>query len=384
MRILHAIPSTDPAGGGPIEGLKQIASALAPLGVEVEVVSMDDPASPWLAGFPLPVHPMGPGTGKFGRAPKMETWLREHGKAYDRIVVNGLWQYNGLAVWRTRKEHGRPYFVFCHGMLDPWFRRTYPLKHLKKQLYWLFGQHGVLREAKAVLFTCEEERRQANKAFMPWGPYRERVVAYGTAGSPYDLNEARRAFLAAYPALSETRNLLYLSRIHVKKGGDLLVRAFAKHAGSDPRLRLVMAGPDQTGWQTTLEGIAADLGVHDRIVWTGMLKGEMKWGAYAAAEAFVLPSHQENFGIVVAEALACGVPTLISDKVNIWREIVEDGAGLAAEDDQPGTDSLLQRWLDLPHEDRDLMRSKARDCFAKRFEIGQAARVLLDVYRATG
>ena len=384
MRILHVIASADPKHGGPIEGIKQLAVALAPLGVSVEVVSMDDPsASPWAADFPLPFHPMGPGQGRFGRAPRMEAWLREHGKAYDRIVVNGLWQFNGLAVWRTRRDHGRPYYVFCHGMLDPWFRRTYPLKHLKKQLYWLVGQRGVLRDAAGVLYTCEEERVQAQRAFTPWGPFRERVVAYGTAGSPFDLDEARRSFLTAFPSLEGTRNLLYLSRIHEKKGCDLLIRAFAKVAPDHPDLRLVMAGPDQTGWGGELKDIAANEGVADRIVWTGMVKDELKWGAYAASEAFVLPSHQENFGIVVAEALSCSLPTLISNKVNIWREIESDDAGIVAEDDQAGTDALLDRWLALDAEERKTMRDAAVKCFRQRFEIGRAAAILRTIYEDT-
>lgn len=382
MRVLHAIVGTDPAAGGPIEGVRQLARALAPLGVEVEVVSTDDPASPWLADFPLPVHAMGPAQGRFGHAPRLEAFLREHGREYDAIVVNSLWQFNGLAVWRTRRDHGRPYFVFSHGMLDPWFRRAYPLKHLKKQLYWFTAQYGVLRAAAGLLFTSEEERAQAQRAFLPWGPFRERVVAYGTAGSPFPLDEAGRTFLESYPELADTRNLLYLSRIHEKKGCDLLIRAFAKVAGRDPALRLVMAGPDQAGWRPALEAMAAEGGVVDRIVWTGMLKDATKWGAYAAAEAFVLPSHQENFGIVVAEALACGVPTLISDKVNIWREIQEDGAGLVAPDDQGGTDALLERWLALDVLARAAMGEAALACFRRRFEIRRAAEVLIDVYRS--
>ena len=379
MRILHAMSLTDPAQGGTTEGVRQLAAAMAPHGATLEIVSLDDPdASPWRDEFPAPVHAMGPGQGRFSYAPRMEAWLREHGKEFDVIVVDGLWQFNGLAVWRTRHAHGRPYFVFSHGMLDPWFRRTYPLKHLKKQLYWLLGQRRVLRDAQGLLYTCEEERVQAQGAFAPWGPFKERVTTYGTAGSPFDLDEARGAFLARYPALAATRNLLYLSRIHEKKGCDLLIRAFARHP--DPDLRLVMAGPDQTGWKATLEAMARELGVADRIVWTGMIQDEVKWGAYAAAEAFVLPSHQENFGIVVAEALACGVPTLISNKVNIWREIEADGAGIVAEDDQAGTDALLERWLALPDEDKARMRAAARGCFDRRFDADRAARILLEAY----
>ena len=381
MRILHAIASADPRHGGPIEWVKQLAAAIAPLGVEVEVATMDDPAtSPWVADFPLPIHLLGPARGKFGYAPAFEDWLRKEGKAYDRIVVDGLWQFNGLAVWRTRKDHGRPYLVFPHGMLDPWFRRTYPLKHLRKQAYWLLGQYRVLRDASAVVYTCEEERLQAKGAFFPWGPFRERIVTLGTAGSPYDQEAALQAFLDRFPDLRTTRNLLFLSRIHEKKGCDLLLRAFAKASDRDPRLRLVMAGPDSSGWQAELERIAAETGVAERVVWTGMLGGEAKWGAYAAAEAFTLTSHQENFGIVVAEALASGVPTLLSDKVNIWREIAGDGAGFAEPDDQDGADRLLARWLDLDGGARTAMGDAARRCFETRFEIGAAAEGMRALY----
>jgi len=102
----------------------------------------------------------------------------------------------------------------------------------------------------------------------------------------------------------------------------------------------------------------------------------MKWGAFRAAEIFVLPSHQENFGIAVAEALATGVPALISNKVNIWREIEVDGAGLVSEDDLKGTCKLLQSYLELPALKKQAMRLAARECFEARFEIKKAAETL--------
>lgn len=110
-----------------------------------------------------------------------------------------------------------------------------------------------------------------------------------------------------------------------------------------------------------------------------MLGGDVKWGAFTAAEAFVLPSHQENFGIAVAEALACGTPVLISNKINIWREIEADGAGLVENDDLAGTASLLKRWVAIPDGSRQTMRENARTCFANRFEIERATDSLLEV-----
>jgi glycosyltransferase involved in cell wall biosynthesis len=102
-----------------------------------------------------------------------------------------------------------------------------------------------------------------------------------------------------------------------------------------------------------------------------MLEGEAKWGALYGCDAFVLPSHQENFGIAVVEALACNKPVLISNKVNIWREIAEDGAGVVEEDSVEGTARMLQRFVEGEMAGGD--KGRFRGCFRRRFEIQQAA-----------
>ena len=271
--------------------------------------------------------------------------------------------------------------VYTHGMLDPWFNRAYPLKHLKKLLYWPWAERRVLRDARAVLFTCEEERRLARQSF-PAYRCREAVVSYGTSSPPGDPDALRSRFLAGRPDLAGRRLLLFLSRIHPKKGCDLLLKAFAGVAGGHPDLHLVLAGPAEAGFRSELERLADALGIAARVTWTGMLSGDDKWGAFYAADAFVLPSHQENFGIAVAEALACGLPVLISDKINIWREIAEDGAGLVAEDTEAGTARLLRDWLTLPPGEAQGMREAARRCFLHRFEIGAAAQSLVETLNA--
>ena len=227
-----------------------------------------------------------------------------------------------------------PYYVFPHGMLDPWFRRTYPYKHLKKCLYWPWADYRVLRDARAVLFTSDEERRLASQSFALYRA-NERVVSHGISTPPSDAERLRHVFLDRYPELRGQRILLFLGRIHEKKGCDLLIRAFSSVLGTDPRLRLVMAGPDQTGWGSDLREIAS------------------------------------------AESLACGVPVLISDKVNIWREIVAGGAGFVESDDMPGTQRLLTAWLSLDKEAKRLMRESAVRTFERQFHVNVVARNLL-------
>lgn len=383
MRILHVIPTVDPRGGGPMEGVRQRGRRLAEMGHSVHLVTLDDPAAPHVAAFPLPVHALGPTPGRYGYNPRLVPWLLEHANEYDGLVVNGLWQYHGFAAWRAFRRLGRPYVVFTHGMLDPWFKRSYPLKHLKKWLYWPWADYRVLRDAAAVLFTSEEERRLARQSFWLYRA-RERVVPYGTAEPPQDRERLREVFLSVHPVLRGKRVVLFLSRIHEKKGCDLLLRAFATVAPQHPDLHLVMAGPDQDGWVPRLQAIAAELRVADRVTWPGMLQGDLKWGAFHAAEVFALPSHQENFGIAVAEALGCGVPVLISDKVNIWQEVDRDAAGIVDEDTVDGTLASLRQWLHLPPAQRVAIGQNARSCFLRRFTLDAMAVTLLQALEGDG
>ncbi len=362
-----------------MEGVRQRGVRLIEMGHQVEVVSLDDPASNFIAGYGLCVHALGPSTGGYQFNSRLVPWLQNHAREYDAIVINGLWQYHSFAAWRALRRMQVPYFVFTHGMLDPWFKHSYPLKHLKKWLYWPWADYRVLRDARAVLFTSEDERLLARQSFWLYQA-REAVVAYGASTPPNNVEALRAYFHAAHPELVGKRVLLFMSRIQEKKGCDLLIEAFAKVAEQDANLHLLMAGPDQTGWMVRLQAQARRLGIAERIIWPGMLQGDMKWGAFYVSEAFVLPSHQENFGIAVAEALGCGLPVLISDKVNIWREIEADGAGIVNPDTVQGTEKTLRCWLTLDDQARSKMAAQARVTFERRFTVDAMASSLLATF----
>ena len=381
MKILRCIHSLDPAIGGPLESVKQSSRVLTQRGHEVEVASLDPPQAPWLSDFPAKVYALGPGRGSYGYASGFVPWLKNRHAQYAAVVVHGIWQYHSFAVWRALHSSATPYFVFPHGMLDPWFNRTYPLKHLKKLLYWPWAEYRVLRDAAAVLFTSEEERRLARESFRLYRA-NEMVVNYGTAAPEIDLLRAREEFGAAFPELDDKNLLLFLGRIHEKKGCEELIRAFAALKPSS--LHLVIAGPCANAEDLQrLKRLTIELDCEALVTFSGMLTGNLKWGAFAAAEAFILPSHQENFGIAVVEALACGTPVLISDQVNIWREIVGDGSGLAEKDDLAGTRRLLERWLATPAIRRAEMSANARQSFTNRFEINRAVDSFLHVLQDT-
>ncbi|MEI6861853.1 MAG: glycosyltransferase [Verrucomicrobiota bacterium] len=379
LRILHALPSVNPAEGGPVEGVRQLTKVNQRFGHNVEIVCLDAPDAPWLANAGARVHALGPGYGRYGYAPRYVPWLRENARNYDCVIVNGIWQYHCYGTWLALKKSRVPYCVFPHGMLDPWFKHRYPLKHLKKWLYWPWGVYPVLRDARAVFFTCEEEQRLARESFWLYD-CDEIALCYGTEGVPDPARDYRPAFFKKHESLRDRRLLLFLGRVHPKKGPDLLIRAVGqlRRAGKwDPALRVVMAGPADGDYAEHLRALARREGIADCVYWTGLVLGDEKWGAFQAAEAFVLPSHQENFGIAVVEALSAGTPVLLSRQVNIWPEISADGAGLDGDDTVAGCRALLERWLALSPATRQTMRRQAVETFRQRYTADTAARSLI-------
>ncbi len=365
--------------------LRQLAANYLAIGDTLEVATLDDPAAPYLQHCRFPVHALGPGRSKYGLSRTLLRWLRANAPRFDLIVINNVWLFPAVAAWLAATRAKVPYAVFTHGALDVFFKKRYPLKHLKKMLYWPL-QYQILRNASAVLFTSELERELALASFRP-NRWTSVVLPYGTNRPEGDPEVQREAFLEAVPAMRGRRFLLFLSRIHEKKGCDLLVEAFAKIAGEHPDVDLVIAGPDQMQLEAKLQAQAARAGVGNRVYWPGMLEGAAKYGAFRAAEAFVLPSHQENFGIVVAEALACGTPVLISNQVNIWREILESGVGLVEPDTLDGTSLLLRRWLEMPPVERTVMADAAEEAFHQRFSLRRSAEsihALGEIFRAAG
>ncbi len=374
-RLLHVVASFAPAAGGTTEGIRKLIES-GPGGSAV--VCLDDPAEPHVNGQSFPVHALGPARGHYGYTPRLPEWLAQNLAHFDGVVIHGLWQYHSYGTYGVVRGR-KPYVVFPHGMLDPWFKRTFPLKHLKKQLYWLAREYRVLRDAKAVCFTTPIERDDAVQTLWPqrWHPA---VVSFGTSEPPGDGARQREVFLARYPALRQRSFFLFLARIHRKKGCDLLLEALARLAPAHPDLDLVLAGPDEEGLQPDLEAQARRLQIEHRVHWTGMLEGDLKWGAFHAAAAFVLPSHQENFGIAVVEALACEVPVLISDKVNIWPDIAHDEAGIVNPDTAEGTYRSMEALLAMRPEERQRMVSNGQACFRARYEMKRTAQALNDLF----
>lgn len=373
LKVLHIIITANKEYGGPIEGLTQSIKFRQQHNQYIEVLTLDDPSAEYVVDFPCKVNAVGPVHPKFGYTGKLKNWIKQNGKHFDVAVIHGLWNPSSIEGGQGCQAIGLPYVVFTHGMLDPWFKKAYPFKHFIKQLYWIY-QGQVLQNAYKVLFTSSEEERLAQGVF--WGyKYNSKVVAYAAADAIPNSDEGEKKFKELVPEINGKPYLLYLSRIHEKKGCDLLIQAFAKVI-KRPDLQLVMAGPCHSNYIIYLKNLVEKLGIQDRVYWPGMLKDDLKAAAFTAAEAFVLTSHQENFGIAVAEALAYGKPVLISDQINIFKEIQAGNAGIVGADTLEGAILILQQWESLDSSQKVEMGRCAREVYEKNFTVAAAAKGL--------
>ena len=387
MRLLRVIASMDPASGGPCQGIRNLAPELEKLGVSNEVVCLDDPASGFFAQDRFPIHALGRSTGRWCYHARLIPWLSKNLPRFDSVIVHGLWLFPSHAVRKATRHLRDPIPRICvmpHGMLDPYFQRerSRRSKALRNWIYWKLIESKVVNEADALLFTCEQELRLAREPFRPYRPKREINVGYGIAEPPAATPALREAFLAKCTGLGDRPYFLFLSRIHEKKGVDLLIRAYGSEPAGPTPPALVIAGPLDSDFARAMQKLADELCPRGTVFWPGMLSGDAKWGAFYGCDAFVLPSHQENFGIAVAEALACGKPVLISNQVNIWREIEEAGAGLVAADSEEGVRTMLQRWRNLSAAEREMMEKQARACHESHFAIRPAAARLASTLNA--
>lgn len=379
MKLIALIHSLDPRTGGTVRVVVDLQSHLAAEGVEVDLICADSEQADWLPELRhlpgLRVHPLGPLNNGYAYSSRWDRILSQLLPKADAVLVHGLWKYPLLAARRGCRLTGVPLFIYPHGMLDPWFDRQYPLKALKKRLYWLLAERANLRAARKILFTAPDEERLAREH---WN-----LNADQNALAPIGIEPPPELATASEDSCrvseKEERVLLFLGRVVEKKGVDLLVEAFAElPLIADQNLRLIIAGPGMdSAYGNRVRQLATN--AQHPIEFPGMIEGADKWQLLRRCDALCLPSHQENFGLVIAEALAASRPVLTTRAVNIADYIALDQAGWVEADSLDGVRKLLQQWIQSTPADRETLRRKARGCFDQRFSAAAAAKGLVRI-----
>ena len=364
----------NPEAGGVVEAVHQSAMGIS----NIEVLCFDDPNSTWLKkSRSYKVHALGTGKTTYSINFRYFSWLKKNAKSYDVVILDGIWQFlvvGGFFLSLLKV----PYCVFIHGMLDPYFNKD-KLKYIKKLPFWFLVERPVISMAAATIFTCQEEAQLARKSF-PLFSANSIVSPLGIERAPNLTSVDVEHFYQRFPRLSNRRMVLFLSRVDEKKGVDLLVNAISQQAEQlENDVVFAFAGPCNKEYKQTLIEAINKAGVGEYVVWLGMLEGISKWIAFKEAEVFILPSHQENFGIVVAESLASKTPVLITDKVNIWPTIVSYSAGIVGDDTNEGVTELLKLWFKAPQSRKEEMAEKAMLCFEEQFTQEHANKILTDL-----
>jgi len=358
MRILHVISTLAPASGGPTQVLKDLATAQTDVGHEVAVCTTDRgnpvqeklPASHFrtflhdqatLEVFPVTYAPL-------LLSLHLAQWLRENIGAFEIVHVHGLYRFPPTyAAYQARKQ-GVPYIIRPHGSLDPYLygksTRSVWLKRLYEHWFDLPNLHG----AGALHYTAEEERERVAFLKLRAPSF---VVPNGLDWAAYQSLPPRGALRACW-GLGEAPLVLFLGRLHFKKGLDLLITAFDEVRRKIVDAQLVIVGPENDDYGQKVRGWVRERGLQEAVHFVGPLHGVEVVQAYVDADVFALPSYTENFGMTVAEAMACTLPVVISDQVNIHAEVAQAGAGLVTRCDAAEVAAALEALLRAPERRR--------------------------------
>ena len=343
MQILHVISGLDPRTGGPPVALEGLTQALACIDVDVTVVATwrrgdDLTLADRLKEQGIEVQLVGPCTDSLNRHPQLKPILAKAIDQTDIVHIHAIWEEIQHLASRLAHRRGVPYIIRPCGMLDPW---SLSQKWLKKRIYIAWRLRKNLDRATAIHFTSDTERDLAAGLGFKAVPM---VEPNGISLSEFESLPKTGIFRAKYPQIGERPLVLFLGRVHPKKGLDLLLPAFAKVSSTDAFL--VIVGPvTEKSYVEKLKSMAKSQGMADRVIFSGTLYGPDRIPAFVDADLFVLPSFQENFGIAVIEALAAGTPVVISDQVNIHAQVTAAGVGGVTPNGVEPLTKELERWL---------------------------------------
>ncbi len=347
MKVLHVIPSIGPLRGGPSFAVRSIARGLAANGIETHVATTDDngPGRRLEVEFGLPRKENGVTYWYFPRqssfylySAPFTGWMWRHAADYDLIHIHAVFSWCSNIAAYIAHTLGVPYVVRPLGVLNRWGmeqRRPW----LKRLSFSLIERH-VLKNAAFIHYTAEQERIEAAQC-----GFEDRPMIIPNPVETPDASGVKGELRCLYPELQSKRVALFLSRIDRKKGLDLLIPAFAGVLREIPDAALVIAGDGDPALTESLRESCRSLGIQKSVYWPGFLSGPAKAAALAGADVFVLPSYSENFGIAVIEAMALGVPVILTDQVGICREVAASNAGLVTPAQVDPLRSALVRLL---------------------------------------
>lgn len=375
-RVLHVVPYLGEAAGGPPVVVKRLAEGERQSGWQSHILTSRD--------YLTSEEEQGCTSNEILVLPsQLSGFLGEHARklktaigAADVLHCHTLWSPVVSRSAAIARKLGKPYILAPHGMLDPY---SFGQKKLKKRTYLAAIERKTISAASRILFTADDERRLAEQTFgdIPHAA----VVPLGADPLPTQKSALASKFCALHPDLKGKRLLLFMGRMHPKKRPHLLLDVVASLRSEVPDAVLVFAGGGDASYVSQIKARSQELDLANHVRFLGHLSGDAKHAALAVADLFLLPSHQENFAIALAEALHAGVPAVITKNINIWREVVEANAGVAVDDNQIVENlTIASRTLLLDAEKRAEMSENAVRLASRAFTWDATCRQTLKLY----
>ncbi|MBN2501625.1 MAG: glycosyltransferase [Anaerolineales bacterium] len=283
-------------------------------------------------------------------APKLSAWLGSHLKEFDVVIVHGTWTYFSWKVPQMCRKLGKPYLAFLHGSLDPW---ALNYRRIKKLPYWHLVEKGSLKRAAGIIALSQDEVAQARAM----GLSQPAFIARNALLFPLPrLDQPRARIAQAWPEMAGAPYVFFMSRLHPKKGLDILLEAWAQLTNQYPGWRLVIAGPDENGYLQVLRQAVDRLGLRNTVRFVGLVSGDLKTALLQNAAIFTLPSYSEGVPTAVIEALGYGVPVVLTPGCHL-PEVAEAQAGLVVAPEAPAVAAGLERLM----ADADLRRQMGQN-----------------------
>lgn len=387
MKVLHIIPGYYPAleFGGPTESVFQLNKALAAKGIIVDVLTTDAGLkgredivlNKWINKDNvrikyLPTYLFG----NYAFSPQVIEAVLSDINKYDLVHLTGIWSFPFLVGGIVSLLSKTPYIISSRGML---YDEAINIKSKSsKKLYYSILLKYILEKANAIHFTTKDEKEKL-ASFIRLNS-ESFIVPNGIDLHLFEALPAKNSFKNKYPMLKSKKYILFLGRINRQKGIDILLNAFQELVNKSEDLILVIAGPDNDGYKGEIEQWLRNKNLINKVLFTGVLKGDDKLSAYIDAELFVLPSYFENFGMSVIEAIACGTPIVISNRVGICKDVEQSKSGIIVETNPKslfdGIDMLLNN-SSLKEE----IATNGKVLVKNKYDLDKVADMMIDVYK---